>query len=246
MNTSHYRLGLKIILCAALLSVSGCANTPGGSDQAADQDALEPINRAIFQFNYVVDGTVLKPVTQIYRGVIPEKGQEMVSNFIDNLYTPLSFFNSVLQADPENSFASLWRFLINSSFGIGGLFDVASEAGLKHRQTDLGQTFAMYGSGPGVYVVLPIIGPSTTRDSLGRLGDAFMNPFNYIDTGVSIAMWSATAIDKRSENMTLIDDIYRTSLDPYTTFKSGYLQKREAEIRRAKEARKKSQEKAGF
>lgn len=246
----YRRLDVKIALCAALLAVSGCATAPhdkNGSEQAAaDHDPMEPINRAIFQFNYVVDGVVLKPVTQIYRGVTPAKGQEMVSNFLDNLYTPLSFFNSVLQGDPENSFASLWSFIINSTVGVGGAFDVASEIPLKYRKADLGQTLAMYGAGPGPYVVLPIIGPSNARDSFGRLGDALMNPFNYTDEPWPYVLWGATAVEKRSENMKLIDDIYASSLDPYATFRSGFTQKRASEIKRAREARKKSQEKAGF
>jgi phospholipid-binding lipoprotein MlaA len=154
----------------------------------------------------------------------------------------------VLQTDPQNSFASFWRFTLNTTVGVGGLFDVASEAGLKYRQTDFGQTMAIYGADAGPYIVLPIIGPSNTRDGIGRVADAFMNPFNYVDQGpgLSIAMWSATAVDKRSTNMKLIDDIYRTSLDPYTTFRSGYTQKRNSDIRRAKAERAKSLEKAGF
>lgn len=242
----HFRrFNIKPVLCAALLAVSGCANAP--HDKAADNnDPMEGLNRAIFQFNYVVDGVALKPVTQIYRGVMPEKGQEMVSNAIDNLYTPLSVFNSILQGDPENAFASFWRFMINSTFGLAGAFDVASEIPLKNRTTDLGQTFAIYGAESGVYVVLPIIGPSNTRDSFGRLGDALMNPFNHIDEGLSLSLWAATAVDKRSENMKLIDDIYASSVDPYATFRSGFTQKRAADVKRAKEARKKSQEAAGF
>lgn len=241
-------MGLKALLCAVLLAVSGCAPAPqAGADSASvDEDPLEPVNRAIFQFNYVFDGLLLKPVTQVYRGITPEKGQEIVSNFLDNLYTPLSFFNSLLQADPENSFKSLWAFILNSSVGVGGLFDAAGEVGLKYRTTDFGQTLAMWGFDRGAYVVLPIIGPSNTRDSVGRLADALMNPFNYVDDPWPYVMWGATAIDKRSENMQLIDDIYATSLDPYSTFRSGYLQKRESDVRRARESRKKSQEKAGF
>jgi phospholipid-binding lipoprotein MlaA len=242
----------KATMAALLLALSACApagqNTAdAGSEPAAyDQDPLEPVNRAIFQFNTVVDQIVLRPVTQGYQAVVPEKGREMVSNAVSNLYMPLTMFNSALQGDVENTFASFWRFMINSSVGIGGLFDVASEIPLKARTTDLGQTFAMYGAGPGAYVVLPIIGPSTTRDSFGRLGDAVMNPFNHMDNDFSYVMWGATALDARSRNATLIDDIYRTSLDPYSTFRSGYLQKRAADIRRAKEARDKSQEKSGF
>ena len=234
------KFGLTLAACASLAVLAGCTNA------GTEDDPLEPFNRAVFQFNYAVDGVVLKPVTMVYRGVMPDKGQEMVSNALANLYTPVTFFNSTLQADPENSFTSLWRFLINSTFGVAGLFDAASEVGLKYRPTDFGQTLAIYGAESGVYVVLPIIGPSTTRDSAGRLADALMNPFNYIDQGFSIALWSATAVNKRSENMQLIDDIYRSSLDPYTTFRSGFLQKRSADIAKAKAARKKSQEAAGL
>ncbi len=230
----------------ALLLATGCTsqNAATPNYEAIDEDPLEPFNRAMHEFNYTIDGAILRPVAQIYRGVVPEKGRELVSNFLDNLYTPLVFANSVLQLDPDNSFASFWRFFLNTTAGIGGLFDVASEAGLKNRPADFGQTLAIYGVEPGPYVVLPIIGPCNGRDSVGRIGDAFMNPFNYVDTGVSIAMWTATAIDKRSTNMKLIDDVYSSSLDPYSTFRSGYTQKRAADIRRAKAARARSIDKA--
>lgn len=215
-------------------------------DWADRSDPLEPLNRAIYRFNYVADGVILRPAASIYRGVLPEKGQEMVSNALRNLYTPVTFFNSVLQADPHNSFASLWRFLLNSTFGILGLFDFATEAGLTMRTTDLGQTFAIYGAGTGPYIVLPIIGPSNGRDAIGRVGDAFMNPFNYISNEFTATMWSATAVEKRASNMKLIDDIYDSSLDPYSTFKSGYTQHRASSIARAKAARKNSRRASGF
>lgn len=244
MFLAESRKYLGTALLALLLA--GCApqnNAATPDYDAMDEDPLEPYNRAMHEFNYTIDGAVLRPVAQIYRGIVPEKGRELVSNFLDNLYTPLIFANSVLQLDAENSFSSLFRFFLNTTAGIGGLFDVASEAGLKTRPADFGQTLAMYGADAGPYVVLPIIGPCNARDSVGRIGDAFMNPFNYIDEGLTYAIWGATAIDKRSTNMKLIDDVYSTSLDPYTTFRSGYTQKRAADIRRAKAARARSIEK---
>lgn len=247
MSTPLLRQLMKMLLIAGacLLAVSGCSpEMMPTAGKTSDDDPFESFNRGMYQFNYAFDGAVLKPVTIIYRGITPEPAQEMASNFLANLYTPVTFGNSVIQLDPQNSFAALWRFIINSSFGIGGVFDVASEAGLKMRHTDFGQTLAMYGWNSGPYVVLPVIGPSNTRDSFGRLVDAFMNPFNYAGTGESIAMWSATAVDKRSANMQLLDDIYQTSLDPYTTFRSGYTQKRTSDIRRSMEARDKAWEKA--
>lgn len=223
------------------------ATSDFADEEWADRgDPLEPLNRAVYRFNRVADGLILRPAASIYRGVLPEQGQTMVSNALVNLYTPVTFFNSVMQGDPYNSFASLWRFLLNSTFGILGLFDFASEAGLSMRTTDFGQTLAIYGAGTGPYIVLPIIGPSNGRDAVGRVADAFMNPFNYVDTGFSIAMWSATAVEKRASNMKLVDDIYESSLDPYSTFKSGYTQHRASTIARAKAARSSSRRTAGF
>lgn len=212
-----------------------------------DDDPLSGYNRAMYEFNYVVDGLVLKPAAQLYRGVVPEKGREMVNDALANLYSPITFGNSVLQGDAHNSFATFFRFLINSTVGIGGLFDVASEAGLKNRTTDFGQTLAIYGAEPGAYVVLPIIGPSNVRDTIGRVADLFMQPWTYAnDMGLSAAIYGATAVNARSENMKLLDDIYTSSVDPYSTFKSGYTQKRASDVKRAKIERQKTLEKTGF
>ena len=234
-------------LCAGFIALSGCTHMPSNhTDQAIDEDPLEPVNRIVFGFNKLVDNVLLRPITVAYRAIVPEPGREMVTNALVNLYTPVVFGNSVLQGDPYNSFATMWRFILNSTVGIGGAFDVASQAGLKNRPADFGQTMAMYGIGSGPYLVLPVIGPSNGRDATGRLVDAFMNPFNYVDEGFSYAMWGTGAIDARSNNMKLLDDIYRTSLDPYATFRSGYTQKRASDIRRAEAERAKSLEKAGF
>jgi len=244
---------LALIGCLAFAASADAASkkpaakpAPQAEDYNNDSDPLSPLNHTVFEFNRIVDGAVLRPVTVVYRGITPDKGEEMVSNAVENIYMPVTFFNSVLQADPRNVFASFWTFTLNSSVGMAGVFDVASEAGLKYRAADFGQTLAIYGAEPGPYLVLPIIGPSNMRDGIGRVADAFMNPFNYIDGGFSIAMWTVTAIDKRSQNMKLIDDIYATSLDPYSTFKSGYTQHRAADIRRAKTTRSQSRHSAGW
>jgi phospholipid-binding lipoprotein MlaA len=230
-----------------MLALAACSHAPQGQsdpDQlAANDDPLEPMNRAIFQFNQAVDTMALKPVTQLYREVTPEKGRELVSNFIDNLGMPVNMANSVLQLDAQNTFKSFWSFFVNTAFGMGGLFDVASEIPLKPRETDFGQTLAIYGADSGSYLVLPILGPSNVRDGIGRVADMAMDPFNYVDDGVNMVKAGVTAVDARSRNMTLIDDVFRTSLDPYTTFKSGYEQRRASEIKRAKQARKESLEK---
>lgn len=241
MRTNTLHTKWKIALVAALATLSAaCTNL---SD--SENDPWEPFNRGMYRLNYVIDGLVLKPVTQLYRGVMPERGQTMVHNFVLNLEEPITFGNSVLQADPENSFTSLWRFLLNTTVGLGGLFDVASEVGLKARRTDFGETLALYGVESGPYLFLPILGPSNGRDGIGRVADAFMHPAMYVDdTGTSIALWAITAVDTRSDKYDLIEDIQKTSLDPYVTFRSYYTQHRAAKIKKARAARNAALEKA--
>jgi phospholipid-binding lipoprotein MlaA len=234
------KAGVLALAAAASLMVSACNPTP----DAEDNDPIEGFNRGVFTFNRAVDTVVLRPVAVAYRGVMPERGRLMVTNAVNNIYEPVVFANSVLQLDPENSFTSLWRFLLNPTVGVGGAFDVASELGLKGHDTDLGQTFAVYGAGEGPYLVLPLIGPSNVRDTFGRAGDMLMNPVTYADAEVSYSVWGVTLLDRRTSNIKVIDDLYSSSLDPYTTFRSAYLQHRRADIKATKAARSKAIAKA--
>jgi phospholipid-binding lipoprotein MlaA len=243
MGLGGLRTGGLAVMIALLLPLGGCTKAPQNAEiMPGEEDPLEPYNRAMFGFNSGLDHYLLRPVTVGYRYIVPQAGRTAVSNVVNNLYTPVIFANSVAQGDPQNSFSSMWRFIINTTFGLGGVIDVASDAGLKTRPADFGQTLAIYGVGSGPYVVLPVIGPSNIRDAGGRLTDAFINPFNYISNAASAGIWTATAVDARSNNMKLLDGIYDNSLDPYTTFRSGWTQKRAAEIRRAKAAREKALE----
>lgn len=225
---------LMAMLLAASLAAASCTSIPqdrANSESAASQDPLEPFNRAVFRFNEFVDSLLLKPVTTVYRAVVPEIGREGVSNFLSNLKAPVTIANSILQGDPGNAFTSFWRFVLNTTFGIGGVFDFAGYYGIHERQEDFAQTMGVYGAGSGAYLVLPILGPSSTRDLFGRVVDVFSDPFFYWFTDEeNIARAVATGIDTRSENYELIDNVYRDSLDPYATFRSGYLQKRQAEV----------------
>ncbi len=215
------------------------------SDTAIDNDPIEPFNRVMFEFNHAVDTVLLRPVTVGYRFIVCPPARTAVSHFLDNLYSPVTFANSVFQADPQNSFATFWRFILNTTFGFGGLYDFASEVGLKNRTTSLGDTFAIYGADAGPYIVIPIMGPSDIRDGVGSVGDIFLFPPNYSsEWAVPLAIGAASAIDARSNNMELIDGIYKSSIDPYATLRSAYTQKRAEDIRRAKAARKASQDKA--
>jgi phospholipid-binding lipoprotein MlaA len=226
------------VLVAAMLSITACAdytNQQALSNPDADMDSGESINRVMFDIHTGIDKIALKPITDVYRFLVPDPGKRMVSNFVRNIGSPVTFFNSVMQGDQENTFATFWRFIINSTFGIGGLFDVASEAGLKNRQADFGQTMAVWGIDSGPYTFLPLFGPGTVRDTLGRIPDVLMDPLTwYYRSWPEYTEAGLAAVNARSSNYTVIQDTYRTSLDPYATFRSGYLQRRTSEINRAK------------
>jgi len=237
------------VLCVSVL-VACSAPEKAASDKNADNmdfadvDPYESLNREIFAFNLGVDKIVLKPVAQGYDYVVPARGKVMVSNFVNNIKEPITFANSVFQVDPQNGMATFWRFLINSSFGIGGLFDVATEIGLVNRETNMSDTLAIYGVGSGPYFVIPVIGPSTTRESFGRLGDLAVDPITYTNNAIFYSVVGIKTVDTRYNKMQLLDDVYGNSLDPYSTLRSLYLQHRASEVKKIKEKRAKSQEAA--
>lgn len=195
-------------------------------------DPLEKINRPVYKFNRVIDNVVVEPVARGYRAAIPGWGRERVRSFLKNLKVPLTLFNSVLQGDVDNSFHSFWRFTINSTLGVGGLFDIASYGNLSNREEDFGQTLGVWGMNAGPYIMWPVLGPSNIRDSLGMTGDYFADPFHYTHS------WEfedsrnvLTVIDTREQFLDLLDDIDKTSLDPYATIRSLYIQKRDSDIK---------------
>ncbi len=228
---------------AAAFSLSACAdytNTPGTphakyTDEAAvDEDPLEPMNRVFFQGNKTLDQVILRPISWVYKTIVPDVGRTAVTHFLDNLDAPVNLANSVLQGDVKNSFATFWRFVINTTVGLGGINDVAASAGLTARNADFGQTMARYGMPSGAYLVLPIIGPGTLRDTTGKGVDLLINPITWAEEDAySYAQMGANAIDFRSNHMQMLDDLYNNSVDPYATFRSAYLQRRAKEVREA-------------
>ena len=150
---------LAVLACASI--VSACS-TPKNADKYAelDYDPIEPINRGFFEFNKIFDGLLLNPITQGYEIVVPEQGQVMVSNFVDNLGEPITFTNSIFQLDAKNTVYTLGRFLINTTVGVVGLFDVADSLGIVNRPTGFADTMAIYGADAGPYLVIPVFGPS--------------------------------------------------------------------------------------
>lgn len=211
-------------LCA--LALTACATNP--TMEGDVYDPLEPVNRAVFTFNEAVDTVLLRPVARGYTYIVPDYGRQRVSNVLSNLRMPVVFLNSVAQLDPENAFSSLWSFLLNSTVGVFGIFDVTGATDLAVRDEDFDQTLGHYGVGAGPYIVLPILGPSSSRGAVGTVTDWFTDPLNYLDDEFVIARTITSAIDTRANVLPTTDEIYRTSLDPYATIRSAYLQRRVA------------------
>jgi len=227
------------LLAGAALLLQACATPPTDPDALAAyeeaNDPLEPMNRDIFAFNEAADKYVIRPLAEGYVAIVPAVGRRSVRNFLNNLRSPVVFANDVLQFDLERAGITAGRAIVNTTAGIGGLFDVATEIGLPFHDEDFGQTLAVWGIGEGPYLMLPILGPSNPRDTVGLVADGFMDPLNwYLDNiGLGYLTYVRAAIDgidKRASVLDTLDEIKRTSLDFYATIRSLYRQRRIDEI----------------
>ena len=203
-------------------------------------DPFEKINRTTYKFNNLVDKILLKPIVNLYR-YTPQPIRKATRNFLNNLSLPLSAFNSLLQGKIDNSLANTSTFLINSTIGIFGTIDIASHRGLLYNKEDFGQTLGSYGIKSGPYIVLPILGPSSTLNLAGEIMDRTISPFGFNSLNLfskqplsknenRLIFAIASAIDKRDQLDPLITSVNQESLDPYATIRSAYLQNRQFEI----------------
>jgi phospholipid-binding lipoprotein MlaA len=226
----------------SLTLVAGCATPPPADDKESVaefeqlNDPLEPMNRAIFEFNQVVDRAMLKPLAQGYRAVVPPFGRERVRDFLNNLRSPVIFANDLLQGEPDRAVQTAMRFAFNTGFGAVGLFDVAASGGIPYHDEDFGQTFAVWGIGEGPYLVFPILGPSNPRDIVGLAAEWLVDPLNlHLDhVGQDWAIWTRTGmygIDKRERYLDKLNEIERGSLDYYASLRSLYRQIRTTEVK---------------
>ncbi len=206
--------------------------------QENQEDPLEPFNRAMFTFNDVLDGLFLRPAAIMYRNVFPGFVRDGVSNFLDNVRTPVVLANDLLQGEWKRAEHTLGRFMFNTIMGLGGLIDVGGYLGMPERHDeDFGQTLAVYGVDSGPYLVLPIVGPSSPRHAFGLLVDAFaFDPFSIFFSDVvpleaRLAERGARYVTFREANLENIDELKRTSLDYYAAVRTVWWQLREAEIR---------------
>jgi phospholipid-binding lipoprotein MlaA len=199
-------------------------------------DPIEPFNRTMYSVHQGIDTVVLRPAATGYRTVVPGPVRLGIRNVLGNLRTPVILVNDMLQGEPRRAGDTLGRFLINSTLGVGGIFDVAQhQFGVPGHTEDYGQTLARWGVQEGPYLFIPVLGPSNPRDLTGfGLGIA-SDPFAWLGQGATVdaLTWSragVTVVDTREQLIEVLDDIERSSLDPYATLRSGYRQRRRAEI----------------
>jgi len=211
------------------------------AETKASEECFEKTSRAIFKFNMALDEVIIEPIARGYNK-LPEPIKNGTSNFTSNIATLLSIPNHLAQGNVKQAGDATASFLINSTVGIIGLANPAEKLGLKSQKEDVGQTLGTYGFGPGCYFVLPVLGPTTARDSIGMVADSFIDPFAHITWrenelfGISgsqldyLGTKGATAIDFRADNDVNFASLEKNSLDLYVSFKSLYLQNRENKI----------------
>ena len=212
-----------VVLCGAvsLLLLGGCASTGN------PRDPLEPLNRAVYKFNDGADHLFIKPAAEFYRFFVPEFMRTGVSNFFSNIGDVIVALNSLLQGKFTQAGSDVARLIVNTTVGLLGLFDVATEIGLEKHNEDFGQTLGYWGIGDGPYLVLPLLGPSSARDAVGWVGDYYAWPVTYIesdrDRNILIAMRFVTV---RADLLEASRILETAALDPYEFVRDAYLQRR--------------------
>ena len=249
INLSMFRKLAIIIVTSILLSFSANAGSDGelslkensSKDITKTKDCFEKLNRATFAFNQGLDKAVIKPIAESYRK-LPDPIQSGTSNAVKNLSSLITIPNNVLQGDVKTAIINTGRFVLNTTVGLLGTIDVANKMGFpKYEKEDYGQTLGAWGFGPGCYIVLPVLGPSTIRDTAGSFtnvmgGDPFYNASihgnnEFLSEGLFLTTKALNGIDFRANNIESFDNLEKNSLDFYASVKSLYLQDRENKIK---------------
>jgi phospholipid-binding lipoprotein MlaA len=218
---------LSLVAAAVLAGLGGCATGPN----ANPRDPFEPLNRSVMQFNDGVDAVALKPLATAYRAVLPPLVRTGVSNFFGNLSDPWSAVNSALQFKFRDAAENVIRFGINTFFGLGGVLDIASEFSIERHKEDFGQTLGRWGVSAGPYLVLPLFGPSTVRDTVALGLDFKIDPVHWVDPWQArYALYILRAVDTRSNLLRAGAVLDEAALDKYSFFRDAYLQRRRANI----------------
>ena len=228
-NGRLMRLAVVLLVCMSAGLVSACASAPV-SENEVTPDPYEEWNRKFYAFNDALDKAILAPAAHAYVEITPAPMRTGVHNFFDNLAYPEVFINDFLQGKVEQGFEDVGRFIINSTFGIGGLIDFAGGLGFSRNDEDFGQTFAVWGFDSGDYFDLPFLGPNTARDASGLPAGTVTNILFYADTFLSFPLGLLKIIDKRASLDAAIKIRDKTALDPYVFQREAYLQRRNHQI----------------
>ncbi len=224
----QFKLTKIILTCLLLVLATGCATQ-------SNRDPLESINRGVYKFNDVTDKAVIKPVATAYKTVAPSPIRKGISNFFNNLGSLTSVLNNILQLKFSNAFSEAGRFVINSTFGIAGLIDVASMDNIPQHREDFGQTLGHWGVDNGAYLVLPFLGPSTVRDTTGFVVDSVTSdPITYTHNIGEVRLHNQIRavqfLDARAQLLDATDIIDDAALDPYAFARDAYLQRRASQV----------------
>lgn len=218
----------KMLVAAVALSLGACATVP--ESQRVEHDPWEPFNRTLYSFNNGLDSVTTKPLAKGYRAITPSPIRKGFTNFFKNLTTPRSILNNFLQGKPGRGFSETGRFLLNSTVGIGGIFDVATAGGMEEYQEDFGQTLAVWGVPDGPYVMIPLFGPKTLRGTVALPFDIVAGPlYDYRNSSVRDKLTVMRIVELRYR-LLATDKIIEESKNPYLTLRESYLQNREYEI----------------
>ena len=239
MPTTAARALLIAALLAAPVLVSGCASRPADPTAVAAatdvNDPIEPTNRFFYRINDGLDTVILRPAAVAYNYVLPQTVRTHTHNFLVNLSNPVTLADDMLAGKPRRAGDTLMRLLINSTVGVAGIFDVATDWGYPQHSSDFGLTLALWGFDSGPYLFLPLFGPSNPRDAVGIGGDIALDPLTWIGQGTTVtaletSRFGVSAVDTRAGLVNTIDQIKAGALDPYATFRSLYRQHRASQI----------------
>ena len=231
---------------ALTMSLAGCATPPPASDPDAlaeyreTNDPLEPTNRAVYAVNDVFDHYIFRPLAIGYRAVLPQTVRDHAHNVITNFGMPVQMFNDIAETHPRRAGDSFMRFVTNSTIGLGGIFDVATDLGWPDHDADAGMTLALWGVPTGPYLYFPLFGPSSPREGAGMAIDYAINPFSWVgndstDRKLGYVKTGISALDARSRVLDDLDKITGQALDPYATIRSLYRQHRQSQIDEARD-----------
>jgi phospholipid-binding lipoprotein MlaA len=232
---------LQVCLGAAVAAlVSGCATV---QQTTSKDDPFEQWNRAMYEVHQVVDGKVIKPAVQVYVDATPKPIQRGISNFFGNLDDVVSVFNDFLQGKLDKAGNDMGRVMINSFFGIGGIIDIASDAGIEKGGEDFGQTLGYWGIAQGPYLFIPLYGPTTVRDGTGTVIRAYVGPLAYVDDVVTRnILYGLFYVDARAQALQGESLIEQAAIDRYTFIRRAYLQRREYLVHDGNPPRKKEED----